>query len=299
MNMKDLSQLAITDPHCHFWDLSLGYNGWISDRESDLLGPLNPLNKNYLPTDYLADTAGYSIQKFIHIEAASTRFAKNEVEWLIELSKKTDKLAGIVAGADLLDVQVEQLLKYYSSISLIKGIRQILNWHNNSKYTAADRHDNLVNPLWHKHFSLLEKYRLSFDMQICPTQMKQAYALAKKYHQVLIIIDHAGMPIEEDLPIWKQGIKELSQCENVMIKLSGFGMLNHDWTQQSIEAYIHYVLEHFGMDRCMFAGNFPVDKLYHDFSTIIETYYSIVESASLDEKQKLFSKNAERIYRLS
>lgn len=298
MEQNEKNKIAITDPHCHLWDLSLGYHGWLSDRESELLGSLKPLNKNYLLDDYLEDTKEFVLDKFVHVEAVSTLYAKQEVESLLHLSNKTDKLGGIVAGADLLDPGVEKLLEYYSSVPLVKGIRQILSWHENSKYRATDRSDDLVNPLWERRFSLLKKYPLSFDMQLCPTQMQEAYQLAKKYDDTKIILNHAGSPIEEDYPVWIKGIKKLAACHNVSVKLSGFGMLNHHWTAKTIKPIIHDVIEHFGVDRCMFASNFPVDKLYCNFSSMMQAYHATVEDFSVNEKEKLFSKTAKLVYRI-
>lgn len=291
-------KFKIIDSHCHLWDLSLGYNGWICDRESELLGSLKPLTKNYLPEDYAYDTHGFNVDKIVHIEASNTRFAKNEVQWVSELAKQFPLIGAIVGGADLLDAHIDELLSFYSVNPLIKGIRQILNWHENSKYTAADRMDDLINSNWRKHYSLLKRYDLSFDMQICPRQMQTACNLAKKFSDITVIIEHAGMPIEEDLNYWKRGIVDLAKCSNIFIKISGFGMFNHQWGQQSIENYVNTVVDAFGVDRCMFASNFPVDKLYSSFASIMETYYTIVQKASLSEKEQLFYSNAKRIYKI-
>ncbi len=287
MEEKERDKMIITDPHCHLWDLSLGYHGWLSDQKHELLGSLKPINKNYLLDDYLEDTKKFVLDKFIHVEAVSTCHAKKEVEWLLQLANKTDKLGGMVAGVDLLDPQLEKLWEYYSSVPLVKGIRQLFN-----------RSDDLVNPSWQKNFSLLKKYHLSFDMQISPTQMQHACALAQKYDDIMIILNHAGSPIEEDYAVWLKGIKQLAECHNVKIKLSGFGMLNHHWTAGSVKNIIHDVIEYFGVDRCMFASNFPVDKLYRDFSSMMKAYYSTVEDFSVSEKEQLFSETAKRIYRV-
>ena len=161
-------QLKIIDPHIHFWDLSFGRNTWLSDRTSDLLGPLAPINRNYLKEDYLEDSESFNVERIVHVEAVATRFVKEEIEWLGELYGQDAFLGGIVAGADLLDSNVDELLAFYSRYQLVKGVRQILNWSENPKYTAGDRPDDLTNELWIKNFGLLQKYNLSFDMQICP-----------------------------------------------------------------------------------------------------------------------------------
>jgi predicted TIM-barrel fold metal-dependent hydrolase len=54
----------------------------------------------------------------------------------------------------------------------------------------------------------------------------------------------------------------------------------------------------FGVERCMFASNFPVDSLCADFATIFSGFKEIVAHFSRFERLQLFHHNAVRIYRL-
>ncbi|NJO37743.1 MAG: amidohydrolase family protein [Rhizobiales bacterium] len=54
----------------------------------------------------------------------------------------------------------------------------------------------------------------------------------------------------------------------------------------------------FGVERCMFASNFPVDGLCADFRTIVAGFQAITADREESERQKLFLDNARRIYRL-
>lgn len=296
--MKKNKIIKIIDPHIHYWDITLGYNGWLSNRESALLGQLNAINKNYLQEDYLQDSRNFNVEHIIHIEAASTKYSKDEIHWLENRYKNNSFFSGIVAGIDLLDIEIESLLEFYSAYPLIKGVRQLLNWSENPKYTAADRSDDLLNHRWRNNFGLLKKYNLSFDMQICPEQMVDAIIIAKLYPDIMIIIDHAGMPIVEYLDVWQKGIKGLACCPNVFIKLSGFGMFDHYWTKETIVPYIEYVINSFGVDRCMFASNFPVDKLYRSYDEVIGNYIEIAQEYFSQEIDKLFYNNAQIFYKL-
>jgi predicted TIM-barrel fold metal-dependent hydrolase len=291
-------KLAIIDPHVHLWDLSFGRNCWLSDRTSDLLGLLTPINKNYLKEDYLKDSVDFNIEKVVHIEAVSTRFAKNEVEWLDGLYGQDAFLGGIVTGVDLLSSGVQELLEFYGNHRLVKGVRQILNWSENPNYTASDRPDDLINKLWVKNFSLLQKYNLSFDMQICPEQMLDAAKLARLHPDIPIVLEHAGMPISEYLSLWRSGILDLSKCSNVFIKISGFGMFDHYWTKESVSRYVEYVISCFGANRCMFASNFPVDKLYGSYRELISNHIAIIDEFFYQDREKIFYNTAKNFYRL-
>ena len=72
---------------------------------------------------------------------------------------------------------------------------------------------------------------------------------------------------------WRAHMAELATCHNVVAKLGGINMEvnGFGWhtkprpptSQQLVDAtrhYYEYTLEHFGVERCMFESNFPVDK---------------------------------------
>ena len=54
----------------------------------------------------------------------------------------------------------------------------------------------------------------------------------------------------------------------------------------------------FGVDRCMFGSNFPVDGLYRDFKSMWHDYHAVVAQLSEVEKRKVFHDTAARIYRI-
>ena len=56
------------------------------------------------------------------------------------------------------------------------------------------------------------------------------------------------------------------------------------------------VIEAFGVERSMFASNFPVDSLCADFDTIFSGFRKIVSGFSQAEQRALFHDNAVRIY---
>jgi predicted TIM-barrel fold metal-dependent hydrolase len=67
---------------------------------------------------------------------------------------------------------------------------------------------------------------------------------------------------------------------------------------ESLRPYVLQVIDTFGADRCMFASNFPVDKLYSNYPAVWQAFAQIVGGASDAEKAQLFRLNAERVYRL-
>ena len=62
--------------------------------------------------------------------------------------------------------------------------------------------------------------------------------------------------------------------------------------------YMETCIERFGVDRCMFESNFPVEKMGVGWATLWNAFKRIVVGASAAEKLALFSGTARRVYRL-
>ena len=75
-------------------------------------------------------------------------------------------------------------------------------------------------------------------------------------------------------------------------------MFDHGWTADSIRPYVDAVLDAFGVERCMFGSNFPVDKLYGSYATLVAAMEELTSTLNLEERQRFFHDNAVRVYRL-
>ncbi len=97
----------------------------------------------------------------------------------------------IVAGADLSAENAQEVLEGHAAFANTRGIRQILNVHANPLYDYVGRH-YMREPQWRKNFALLKKYSMSFDLQLYPSQMKEAAELAQEHPDTQFIVNHAG-----------------------------------------------------------------------------------------------------------
>ncbi len=297
-----MAKRKIVDAHHHLWDLGRGYNyPWLQDKPSGegMLGNLAPIARDYLLRDYRADTASYDVVASVHIEAVPADPVV-ETRWLQKTMSSEGLPSGIVARVELHKPDAEKVIAEHVSFPNVRGIRQIVNWHQNAKYAFTD-HDFLTDGAWLAGFRLLRKYDLSFDLQLYPAQMGDAVELARRNPETLIVVNHTGMPLERDeagLALWRDGMKRLGAEPNVVAKVSGLGMVDWRWSEASIRPFVLGVIDQFGVDRVMFGSNFPVDKLYSSFDTLYGSFESIVASFSESEKDQLFRDNALRHYRL-
>ena len=147
---------------------------------SDVCGDVSPIARDYLLDDLSADASGYELVKSVHIEAVAADPIA-ESQWLQDLADRSGFPHGIVARAELDAPDVEQVLARQAEFANVRGIRHIVNWHREPRLTFTSRSDLLTDPAWLAGFGLLRKYGLSFDLQLYPSQMDDAYAVAKRH----------------------------------------------------------------------------------------------------------------------
>jgi predicted TIM-barrel fold metal-dependent hydrolase len=61
--------------------------------------------------------------------------------------------------------------------------------------------------------------------------------------------------------------------------------------------WIEFALDRFGVDRCFFASNFPVDSSHGTFDELYTTFDALTADLSDADRDRLFATNAERVYR--
>ena len=283
------------DAHVHFYDMQhpeLFYAHWQPDVVHPSLGtlPRKLAERNWLAEDFIELTRGANVTKAVHVQAAiGSEDPVKETEWLQEAAYRTGFPQAIVAYADLRDPNVEATLERHCEFSNMRGIRDF------------SYGDYLVEPDFHRGYALLEKYGLVASIAAQWQDMEKLAALAAKFPNIPIVIDHAGVPSErtaEYFENWKRGMRTAAEADNIICKISGLGMGDNDWTVDSIQPYVLHCIETFGVERSLFATNWPVDSLFSDYDAIVDAYDEITARFSAEERASLFSKNSEALYRI-
>jgi len=109
------------------------------------------------------------------------------------------------------------------------------------------------------------------------------------------------MPTDRDeagLAAWLEGLALLAERPNVSCKISGLAMIDRAWTVDSLRPFVLRVIETFGPARCMFASNFPVEKVHGSFGGFYAAYDAITADFRPAERDLIFAGTASRIYRL-
>ena len=311
-------ELPICDPHHHFWDYPKNHvPAYATHVPRYLLGEL------------LQDTGGgHHVVQTVFVECKSM-YRKGgpqemqpvgETEFVQGIAAQsvsgqygiTNVAAGIVGFADLtLGAAVAPVLEAHIAASRdrFRGIRYISS------------QGLLLDSKFRDGFACLQKYNLSFDALVSPPYLMELVDLARAFTEIPIIVNHTGSPRdsgpyvgkrEEVFQEWKKGIAALANCPNVVIKLGGLGESSRGfgWHEQAtplssaelaeaMAPYYRWCIEQFGVDRCMFESNFPVDKVSYSYTVLWNTFKRISEDFSPEERGALFHDTAVKVYRLA
>ena len=152
---------------------------------------------------------------------------------------------------------------------------------------------------WRAGYALLARFRLRFDLQAPWTELADAAALCRAFPGTQLVLNHAGLPADrsaEGIAGWKRALRVLAECPNAAIKISGLGVPGRRWTPELNREIVLSAIEVFGVQRAMFASNFPVDGLCASFDEIFSGFRAIAQQFSALEQRALFHDNAVRLY---
>ncbi|MCR3781719.1 amidohydrolase family protein, partial [Pseudomonas aeruginosa] len=130
--------------------------------------------------------------------------------------------------------------------------------------------------------------------------LAEAACLARDFPDTLIVLNHAGLPSdrsEEGLAAWQRAMARFAECPNVALKISGIGQAGRRWSVEDNAWIVRESIALFGVERAMFASNFPVDSLCGSFDDIYGGFKRIVVDLPYADQERLFHSNARRIYR--
>jgi len=233
--------------------------------------------------------------------------------------------AGIVGFADLSRGSGAQaVLEAHMNVSSrFRGVRHASAWDESDRIHNAHtdpRRGLLGDRVFRTGLACVEKLGLSFDAWLYHPQISELTDLARTMPGLSIVLDHMAGPLgigpyaayrEEVFAAWSSSMAELAGCENVSVKLggltmsmSGFGWHKRQAPPGSVELaevmgpYFRTCIEHFGVDRCMFESNFPVDRASCSYTVLWNAFKRVSSSYSDAERSALFHDTAARIYRL-
>ncbi|WP_111413676.1 amidohydrolase family protein [Billgrantia lactosivorans] len=299
-----MTSLPIIDAHQHFWDLERNYLPWLCDEPMIPFryGDYSAIRRTYLPEDYRRDTRDYRVVGSVFIETEwDPATPVEETRWVHELAEREGLPSVMVAQARLDQPDVEDVLAAHCAYPRVRGIRHKPRAAPSPNEVETGAPGSMGDPTWRRGFARLAAHGLSFDLQSPWWHFHEAADLAASHPDTQIIINHTGLPAdrsEAGLQGWRKAMRTVAGQSNVAVKISGIGVPDSPWTVELNRRVVLETIDCFGVERCMFASNFPVDSLVASFSTIFDGFMTITESFSEAERLKLFHDNARHFYRI-
>ena len=294
--------IGIVDAHHHVWrraDLP-----WLAGpMVPRIFGPHEPIRRDYSIEEYLADVAGCGVTQSVYVQANwPLDRVLDEVRWVHEVHERSGWPSAIVACADLFDPDAGHVLAAEEAASpLVRGIRLQLHWHENEQYRFASAPDRMRDPVLRENVARLAALGWVFELQVFSGQMQDAADFVAALPEVTFVLLHAGMPesaAPEHVEPWLAGLELLAPLPNLCVKLSGQGTFVHRVDDELIGLVTRMCLEGFGSRRCMYGSNFPIEKLWTDYPSLVGAWQRALAGEPDTVRRDVFEETARRVYRL-
>jgi L-fuconolactonase len=287
---------------------------------------------DYLPEHWRHDTGGFDVRGFVHVQAGwhakGPLASVGETHWLDRIGGTS--LLGIVGHADLGAESLARVLDAHREASRnFVGVRDMLAHDPDRGVMNYDaRPARCLEPAWQAGFAELGRRHLSFDAWMYHPQLRAFEQVVRAHPGTKVILDHLGTPLGYGGPFagygqtasarkeiaarWRDDLAALAGHPQVHAKISGLTMPVVGWgfherpTPPSrmelvdcLGPMVETALELFGPQRCMFASNFPMDKVSAAWTSLYEVFDELTRTRDEAERRALFHDNAVRDYGLA
>ena len=279
----------VIDTHMHSWDLQKVRYSWLD-------GDTSILAQNYYHSGIEDQLRAANVSAAVMVQAANNI---EDTEFMFDCAEQYPWIIGVVGWVDLLNPETaKKQLEAHLQNKYFKGIRHLIHDEPDSNW--------LLQPAVIKSLGILADYGVPFDVVgVKIEHIKAAIQVAKQIPHLKMVFDHLNHPpiaTSEQFGAWGEAISEAAAMPNFYAKISGLGTCCadfNDWSANTIEPYIAFVLEHFGIDKLMIGGDWPVSLLAGDYAGTHIKYQTVLEKLVAPENQeKIYSTNATSFYKL-
>ena len=271
--------MFICDAHQHFWQLGRFDYPWMSK-------DLGILYRDYLPTDLAPILQQNGIAKTVLVQASNS---VAESRWLLALAEKNDYTAGVVGWFDRSNADL-----HLSEHPKFKGVRHLVESEPND--------DWLIRPSVLSGLQKLSARGLTYDLLVHTRHLRYVPQVAETCPDLKLVIDHLAKPpiARNETTDWSEAMKPLANYPNIHCKLSGLVTEANwnSWCADDLRPYVNHALEFFGTDRIMFGSDYPVCLLAATYDRVLDSFQEVLNTLNNAEREKIFSTNAAKFYRL-
>lgn len=282
----------IVDTHIHLFDLNKFNYPWL-----DLFPQLK---KNFLISDYFNTTKKFDITSIIFVEANVHESQLNqEINYLTEICKNMNIPGGIICSIDIFNNNFYSNIENIIKNPYVKGVRYVLHMDNiPPKICLKDEFIEKIQFLGEKN--------LIFEVCARTNELNDIYELIKKCPYTKFVLNHMGnidpnlfskKNSESDsiIETWKLNMKNLASLDNVYCKVSGL-YINQNIDINICKSIVEYCLNIFSENKLIIGSNYPVSQEFFELNLWFNFLDSLLNSYSKEFKEKILSKNANKLY---
>lgn len=285
--MTDFTPARIVDAHVHLWDPArTDWYPYLSSGRHIAEGDQSRMNRRFDVATHRSESAKWNVEKIVNVAAATGR---HSVEETLELdaSGGPDAIIGGLPPADSVDDAIGSIDRQMAA-GRFRGVRPM-----GGLDRAVPEPDVL---------RALQERNLIFELMAHPDQLQDAAARLADFGDLTVVVEHTGWPrsnSDDERALWETGMQRLAALgDNALCKLSGLAMPFGSVSHEVLAPWLEYAIETFGVDRCFFASNFPVDSVCGTFDELYDTFSAVTAGLDDASRDQLFAGTAERVYRL-
>jgi L-fuconolactonase len=281
--------MEIIDTHVHIWNLAKAEYDWLKNDTSIL-------NRSYEIEELEVEQQNTAITGGVLVQAAGNF---EDTNLMLQVANATGWIKGVVGWMPLKDPSfTATALKEYLGNPYFKGVRHQIHDEPDPQW--------LLQPTVTQSLSVLAAYDVPYDVVgINAQHLITAMEVAHKVPELRLMLDHMNQPpiaSGDRFGEWGELMKTAASHKNIYVKISGLGTCagkGEAWTAEDIQPYIEFVLEHFGENRCVCGGDWPVSKLAGNYQQTWQKYLKALSNILSDAAmQKVVYSNAVAFYNL-
>ena len=318
-------EIAICDPHHHFW----------------VHRPEPADYQQYLLPDLAGDVnSGHNVHSTVFIEVRCEYRTDGpdemkpvgEVEYVQTIADAsasgshgpTKAAAAIIGHADLkLGEGVRPVLEAMQAASpnRFRGVRHSVGWDESRELANREIKGVLGTDGYRTGAKVLAGMGLILENSLYFHQASELADFARALPELTIVLNHIGGLVrvgpyanrdEYVLPEWRKGIELMAKAPNIVLKLGGVGQTRfaYGWDEretpvgseelaETLGPLMNHCIEQFGPERCMFESNYPVDKISYSYNVLFNAFKRLSKGYSATDRANLFHGTAARVYNIN
>ena len=238
--------------------------------------------------------------------------------------KNCAQIAGIIGHADLRNPDLDTVLNAHvdAGQGLFRGIRHAGACDSDPALRIRPRGEPGMyhDPDFHRGVARLGARGLTYDTWQYHHQLGDFLSLAQAVPETTLVLDHLSTPLgvgrfagqrDSLFAKWQDEMAMVAECHNVVVKLGGMAMPDNGFgwherdlpptSDEFVEAmapWYEHMINCFGVNRCMFESNFPVDRISISYPVLWNGLKKLAADYSEADQIALFSGTARAVYTL-